>query len=308
MTFLLSEKYPLETLKTLLIPLADWHPYPTVHERDAWEALPATVRAAYIAEGEAWRLTDWPQLLAVRYLDFARDGNRSRYSERLFRTAAKSGRPHIAECMEAQGRFLDEILNGIWLICEESSLVRPRPHRTAARRIGLAGHHRTHCRSLCRRDFRDARLDALPARRQTGHHLAAASGPACTAKSTRASSRPCWSAKTSGGWASMDIVSTTGTRGSTPTGSPARCWWNRMPTAAPRWSPNRCPASTSFTGPYPKDGGCDEGPGYWGRAGASLLDCLELLYSATDGQVNVYDEPLIQEIGRFIYRVHIADD
>ena len=60
-----------------------------------------------------------------------------------------------------------------------------------------------------------------------------------------------------------------------------------------------------FLGPYPRDGGCDEGPGYWGRAGASLLDCLELLYSATDGQIDLYGDPLIREIGRFIYRVQI---
>jgi hypothetical protein len=60
-----------------------------------------------------------------------------------------------------------------------------------------------------------------------------------------------------------------------------------------------------FLDPYPRDGGCDEGPGYWGRAGASLLDCLELLYSASEGQIDVYQVPLIQEIGRFIYRVQI---
>ena len=64
----------------------------------------------------------------------------------------------------------------------------------------------------------------------------------------------------------------------------------------------------NFVDPYPLDGGCDEGPSYWGRAGASLLDNLELLYSATDGQLQVYDEPLIQEIGRFIYRVQIEGD
>ena len=63
-----------------------------------------------------------------------------------------------------------------------------------------------------------------------------------------------------------------------------------------------------FLDAYADDGGCDEGPGYWGRAGASLLDCLELLHGATNGAVNVYDRPLIQEIGRYIYRVHIADD
>jgi hypothetical protein len=63
----------------------------------------------------------------------------------------------------------------------------------------------------------------------------------------------------------------------------------------------------NFIDPYPKDGGCDEGPGYWGRAGASLFDCLELLHAATGGAVDVYAEPLIQEIGRYIYRVQIAD-
>jgi len=62
-----------------------------------------------------------------------------------------------------------------------------------------------------------------------------------------------------------------------------------------------------FLDSYPRDGGCDEGPSYWGRAGASLLECLELLYSATNGGVNVYGDELIQEIGRFIYRAQIDD-
>jgi hypothetical protein len=63
-----------------------------------------------------------------------------------------------------------------------------------------------------------------------------------------------------------------------------------------------------FLDAYADDGGCDEGPGYWSRAGASLFDCLELLHGSTGGQIDVYDRPLIQEIGRYIYRVHIADD
>ena len=61
-----------------------------------------------------------------------------------------------------------------------------------------------------------------------------------------------------------------------------------------------------FVDPYPADGGCDEGPGYWGRAGASLFDCLELLHSASGGRIDVYDRPLIADMGRFIYRAHAA--
>ncbi|HCO92384.1 MAG TPA: heparinase, partial [Phycisphaerales bacterium] len=63
-----------------------------------------------------------------------------------------------------------------------------------------------------------------------------------------------------------------------------------------------------FLAPYPSDGSCDEGPSYWGHAGASLFDNLELLYSATNGRFDVFDKPMIKEIGRFIYRVHIAED
>ncbi len=62
-----------------------------------------------------------------------------------------------------------------------------------------------------------------------------------------------------------------------------------------------------FLVPYPRDGGCDEGPSYWDRAGASVFDNLELLYSVTGGKLDEYADPLIREIGRFIYRAHIAD-
>ena len=58
---------------------------------------------------------------------------------------------------------------------------------------------------------------------------------------------------------------------------------------------------------YADAGGCDEGPGYWGRAAASLFDCLDQLYSASAGAINVYDEDKIKNMGRFIYRTHIAD-
>ncbi len=53
------------------------------------------------------------------------------------------------------------------------------------------------------------------------------------------------------------------------------------------------------------DGGCDEGPCYWTAAGASVYDCLELLSEATNNKVNLYDHPLIQNMGTYFYKVHI---
>ena len=63
----------------------------------------------------------------------------------------------------------------------------------------------------------------------------------------------------------------------------------------------------AFLGPHPTDGGCDEGPSYWGRAGASLFENLELLQSASGGRINYFANPVVADIGRYIYRVRIAD-
>lgn len=60
-----------------------------------------------------------------------------------------------------------------------------------------------------------------------------------------------------------------------------------------------------FLATTPRDGGCDEGPSYWNRAAGSLFDCLELLRAATDPPLDLYTEPLIGEMARFLYRVHV---
>jgi hypothetical protein len=60
-----------------------------------------------------------------------------------------------------------------------------------------------------------------------------------------------------------------------------------------------------FLNQYPDDGGCDEGPSYWGRAGASLYQNLDLLRLATNGQFNVYDHQLIKNMGTYIYKAYI---
>jgi hypothetical protein len=63
-----------------------------------------------------------------------------------------------------------------------------------------------------------------------------------------------------------------------------------------------------FVDAYPDDGGCDEGPSYWGRAGASLFESLELLHAATGGRLDVYREPVVRAIGQYIARAYIAGD
>jgi hypothetical protein len=53
------------------------------------------------------------------------------------------------------------------------------------------------------------------------------------------------------------------------------------------------------------DGGCDEGPSYWFAAGASVFDCLDLLFNASGGKINIFDNELIRKMAGYITKTHI---
>ncbi|MDQ3540054.1 MAG: heparinase II/III-family protein, partial [Chloroflexota bacterium] len=63
-----------------------------------------------------------------------------------------------------------------------------------------------------------------------------------------------------------------------------------------------------FLAGYHADGGCDEGISYWGRAGACVYECLDVLDRSSNGAIAVWDEPLIQEIARYVYRAHVGGE
>ncbi len=58
---------------------------------------------------------------------------------------------------------------------------------------------------------------------------------------------------------------------------------------------------------YPEDGGCDEGPDYWMVSGASLFEFMEQLYIATDGAINFYHDEKIKRIARYERYAYIGE-
>jgi hypothetical protein len=303
----LSQKYPLETLKKLLTPRAQWKPYPTASDRAAWEALPEPVRQAHIRLGEKALTREWPHLDAINYLQFARNGNRDRYEKPYFIRRDILSSLVIAECVEGQGRFLDAITNAVWSICEESSWVFPA-HMYIQGEPGLPD---TANPVVDLFDGESAALVAWTAY-LVGEQLQSVS-PLIVPRLQR----------------EIDI------RILTPNLLRDDFWWMGF---GPRknvnnWNPwinsnwlictllsepdeDRRAAAVfkilrsldRFLVPYPRDGGCDEGPGYWSRAGASVFDNLNLLLKASNGQIDEFGDALIREIGRFVYRAHIADN
>ncbi|KAA6339986.1 hypothetical protein EZS27_012108 [termite gut metagenome] len=297
----LTQKYSKASLQQVLVSQEQFKPYPEAGKK-GWEQVPESLKHLYIVEAEKLLGTSWGELKATEFMQFKRTGNRSVFESISFGRRNKLNVLVLGELFEDKGRFIDDIINGIWVICEESWW-------------GVPAHNGRE--SLP--DFANKYVDLFDA--ETGavlawtHYLLKDKlekvSPVINRRITDELERriiiPCL--KTDYNWMGFH-------RESLNNWTPWICSnWLTVVLLCDTNPERRLDAVyrimqslDHFVNPYPADGGCDEGPGYWDRAGASLYDCLELLYLASKGQVNIFDQPLIKNIGSYIYKVHIADD
>ena len=100
-------------------------PYPKGCEREAWEGLDSETRSELIRRGEAFLGFDYPYLKATDFCEFSRTGNRVNYENKLFIKRKALDALVLAECAEHSGRFMDDIINGIFAICDETAWQLP---------------------------------------------------------------------------------------------------------------------------------------------------------------------------------------
>lgn len=280
--------------------------FPPSADRVQWDAIDPVDAQAVIAGAERYLGTDWQVLPAVRYADYRRNGDRSRYQERYFARRVRLLANLLAEATENQGRFVEEIITGCWAICEETSWTVP------------AHNH----------PYRDGRERELPDAREpivalfsaeTGSLLAAVLtivGPQLDAFSPMVAER------------ARDEIRH---RLITPVLERDDFWWMGLTGhEVNNWTPwivssllsavlglepspdlLRSVIRTStdclsrFLDVYTDDGGCDEGASYWGQAAGSLFDAADILRHMTRGGLDLLSLPKVQEMGRYLYRVHI---
>lgn len=303
---LLSGAYTQESVAQALVPVDAWRHFPPASDRQAWQALPAEVKESIIARGEAALTFSWPALPATLYLEFTRNGNRSNYQAVYFERRSQLASLVLAESLTQSGKYLDQALNGLWAIMEESSWCIP-----AHLYLQAHGH------------------SGLPDQRGEVVDLFAAETGALVA----------WTYYLLGDQfdeitpvINTRIKQEMQSRILTPLLERVDFWWmglgarrnvnNWNPWVISNWltaallmeqdpqlrAQHVYKAMTcldNFINQQPEDGGCDEGPGYWGRAGASLFDCLDLLHSATNGTVDIFDHPLIRKTGTYITKAYI---
>lgn len=305
---LLSGKYSAEELKKVLIPQSEWMPFPKPDDREQWSKAEQAMMKAILAKAESFLDYDWPYIPATKSLLIERTGDRNEYQNMSFKKREVLGTMLIAEIFENKGRFIDPIINGVWSVCEESFWGVPAHLPKTKVYSGLM-------------DTSDPFVDLFAAETATvlawvdyflGDKLDAVSPQIRKRIYNETNYRIFQPLMTNHhGWMSSNA------NGRRPNNwNPWICsnWLNAV-LLLEKDDTKRSDAVAkvltvldNFLNPHPLDGGCDEGPGYWGAAAASLYDNIALLNLAVPHAFDdVYKDEKIRNMGKFIYRAQIGE-
>ncbi len=118
------EKYhSAEAVRKVLVPAAQYRPFPKCGEENT---LTDAQKADMIASGEKYLDYGWPVATAMQYTMYVTHGTREPYEMSNYaRRREALAKLMNAEYAEAKGRFIPDIINGLWAIMDEATWVVP---------------------------------------------------------------------------------------------------------------------------------------------------------------------------------------
>lgn len=286
--------------------LQDYTPCAPITDRESWEGLLQEWRLESIRLGERFLQYSYPPLSATDYMDFTRTGNRTRFEDQFFARRLALSALVLAECTEDRQRFLDDIINGVFAVCEESGWQLPA--------------HNTYVRDTPQLPLPDRTAPVLDLFAcETGAILATAYYllrnrlnalyPSVTKRIQYELNERIFRPYLDGHfWWMGDGV------------QPMNNWtiWCTQNVLLAVFLTDTdqalrkkvlLKASKSvdyFLAEYGEDGCCDEGAQYYRHAGLCLFHVTELLNAVTDRAfAPLYEEPKIQNIASYILNVHV---
>ncbi|ULR47209.1 heparinase II/III family protein [Rhizobium sp. K102] len=105
--------------------LGDFTPGAVYSDRERWKAVPQAVRDVVVRDAEAALARAWSLITASDYREYTATGNRSRFEELYFTRRRMLNDLVLGELVEGSGRFLPRIVDGVFLIAEESGWQLP---------------------------------------------------------------------------------------------------------------------------------------------------------------------------------------
>ena len=283
-------------------------PWPAGRDREAWHG--ANLRDACLQGAREAAVAAYPLLTATQFMGFVRTGDRRVFEGPYFERRERLIRMTVGECLAWDGVYLDGVVDGLWLLSEETSWV------VSAHNVDShPGSPRPVQRPLP--DVENPVIDLFAAQ------TAATVTLCCHLLSEK-----------------LDGVTPlirqrvrreVKTRVLHPFFRRDDFWWMGMIRRdINNWTPwilsnilicllhweadearlreglvRVMEMLDRYLATIPEDGGCDEGAAYWNMAGAALFDCLELIHYATDGAADFYDHPKVRAIAGFPVAAHI---
>ena len=108
-------------LKEMLVTDQKWVNLPAYSDRAAWDSLLGDNKEYYIKRGEKALSHDWPRVKATDYLEYERSGNRKIMEDPLDANNKAVADLLLAELAEGKGRFIDQLINGVYAASEMTS-------------------------------------------------------------------------------------------------------------------------------------------------------------------------------------------
>jgi len=302
----LADCFTPERLAARLGEAGSWRPYPAAADRTAWNAINPAARDQVLGQAARMLAEPWPVLTAGAYRRFFEDGDRQSFERPYFTRRSRLGASVLTAALAGPSpERVSEIVDGVWLLCEETSWCVPA-HDLFVRKAGTR----------------------LPDPTRPCVDLFAAETAALLAYAdllvgdllepvVRARLRDQVRARVLDPYRNND-----------------HWWWlglgqNDLNNWTPWIHSNLLAASLlldderpdilalfsravgaldRYLDAVPDDGGCDEGIGYWWRAGGSLLECLEILSSACGDDFGVFQSRKIAAIARYPLVAHICGE
>lgn len=282
-----------------------YRPYPGYADRNFWQSLPEEVKRQAVAQAEARLDYVWRSVTVTSYLDFARKGIRRPNDLHIAERYSTLADLMFGELVEGKGRFLDQIADGVWSLCEQSTWVATahiywQLSGTAVpdidrRTIDLSGGMTANTLAWAYYFFKEDLGKLSPTipqrlRAELNRH-------------------------TLDVYLNRDDMFWLGFReGAQVNNWNPWCNFNVLTTALlVEENPERRAAIVKktmrsvdqFINFFKPDGGCEEGPSYWTHAAGMMNNYLEVLKGYSQGKIDLFGEQRIKNIGLYIANAHI---
>lgn len=105
--------------------LSGFDAYPCASDRSAYDNLDKADKEKAVKNAEKYLGFEFKAIPITTFMEYSRTGNRSNFESLNFSKRYALNALIVGECVEHSGRFLDDILNGIYSLCEESAWQLP---------------------------------------------------------------------------------------------------------------------------------------------------------------------------------------